>query len=325
MKKNVFSLGIDTSNYKTSAAVTASDGEILFNFQKFLDVKSGERGLRQSEALFQHVQKLPEAIEQAFETAGVRGNIGAVAVSSRPRPVDGSYMPVFTAGLGAAEMISSALGVPMYEFSHQEGHIEAVKHYSSMAETGRLICFHFSGGTTEAILCDEEEGIFEIVGGSLDLAYGQVLDRTGVALGFDFPCGQEVDRLALSASVTGTCRAEKKNILTRIKIKDGYVNLSGIETQCQRIIKEQSMSLEELSSELMMNLSRSVLDMTLFLAEKYRIDSFLYAGGVSCSEYLRNYVKKNLPDNIQTAFGRPELSSDNAVGISLLGGKKIWL
>ena len=85
------------------------------------------------------------------------------------------------------------------------------------------------------------------------------------------------------------------------------------------------MSLEELSSELMMNLSRSVLDMTLFLAEKYRIDSFLYAGGASCSEYLRNDVKKNLPDNIQTAFGRPELSSDNAVGISLLGGKKIWL
>lgn len=323
MNKKKLSLGIDTSNYKTSVAVTASDGKILFNFQEFLNVKSGERGLRQSEALFQHVQKLPPAIKQAFDAEGVRDNIGAVSVSSRPRPVEGSYMPVFTAGLGAAEMISSALGIPLYRFSHQEGHIEAVKHYSPMAGTNRLICFHFSGGTTEAILFDESEGIFEIVGGSLDLAYGQVLDRTGVALGFDFPCGQDVDRLAICSSDDASY--DIKNNLTKIKVRDGFVNLSGVETQCQRIIKEHTMSPEALSAELMGVLSRSVLDMTLFLAEKYSVDSFLYAGGVSCSEYLRGYLKKTLPDNIQTAFGRPELSSDNAVGVSLLGGRKIWL
>ena len=60
MERELLSLGIDTSNYKTSLAVVDKTGEVLFNYQKFLDVKPGEKGLRQSEAFFQHVQKLPE-------------------------------------------------------------------------------------------------------------------------------------------------------------------------------------------------------------------------------------------------------------------------
>ena len=74
MERELLSLGIDTSNYKTSLAVVDKTGEVLFNYQKFLDVKPGEKGLRQSEAFFQHVQKLPEAIEKAFEYADIREN-----------------------------------------------------------------------------------------------------------------------------------------------------------------------------------------------------------------------------------------------------------
>ena len=321
MNNSLLSLGIDTSNYKTSVAVTASNGDIIFNYQSFLEVKTGERGLRQSEALFQHVQKLPEAVKEAFGTEGVLGNIGSVAVSTRPRPIEGSYMPVFTAGAGTAKAIAAALGVPLYEFSHQEGHIEAVKHYSSMSKRDRLICFHFSGGTTEALLCDDNRGTMEIVGGSLDIAYGQVLDRVGVAMGYHFPCGEEIDSLSLNAAEDDIDR----KLLKRIKVRDGFVNLSGIETQCQRILAAGSCSREALSASLMDALSLSVADMTLYLADKYNIHDFLYAGGVSCSAFLRNYLERNLPSGINTAFGSPELSSDNAVGISLLGGKKYGL
>lgn len=310
------SLGIDTSNYKTSVAITTQDGDIVFNSQSFLKVREGERGLRQSDALFQHVQKLPDTIKKAFLTEGVRGSVCVVAVSSRPRPLEGSYMPVFTAGLGAAKAIGAALGVPVYEFSHQEGHIEAVKYYSPLSKTSRLICFHFSGGTTEAVLCDENRGIYEIVGGSLDLAYGQVLDRVGVAMGYDFPCGQHLDKLALSVPDNEINR----KLLTGIKVKDGYINLSGIETQCQRMINLNKK--EVLSSSLMDALSRSVAEITIFLSEKYNVRDFLYAGGVSCSLFMRRYLTENLPEKISIAFGSPELSSDNAVGISLLGGKK---
>ena len=62
MEEKLLSLGIDTSNYKTSVAVTSSEGEIIFNSQSFLKVKEGQRGLRQSEALFQ--QKESEGISE---------------------------------------------------------------------------------------------------------------------------------------------------------------------------------------------------------------------------------------------------------------------
>lgn len=314
MDKNLLSLGIDTSNYKTSLAVVDSNGELLFNYQEFLNVKLGERGLRQSEAFFQHVQKLPEAIERAFAVDGIRQRIGSVSVSTRPRPVEGSYMPVFTAGHGYTRALAAALGVELQEFSHQEGHIEAIRHYSPLAQSLPLICFHFSGGTTEALLLDENEKL-TIVGGSKDIAYGQVLDRVGVALGYPFPCGEKLDEIALSA-------AGHRSIFTAIKVKDGFVNLSGIETQAQRMIGEYPQS--ELIEDLFEKLCTSIADMTLQLSHKYKINDFIYAGGVSCSEYMRQHLSEHMNRDINIVFGKPEMSADNAIGTALLGGKKLW-
>ena len=311
--KRTLSLGIDTSNYKTSAAVVNETGEILFNHQQLLKVKQGERGLRQSEALFQHVQNLPAVMEAVFAQEGIRERIGCISVSTRPRPLEGSYMPVFTAGQGYARSLAAALGVPLYELSHQEGHIEAIRHYSELKDANPLICFHFSGGTTEAILVDGSKS--EIVGGSRDLAYGQVLDRIGVAMGMAFPAGEAMDRIAENGR-------KHPSIFTKIKVQDGYVNLSGIETQGQRMFADYPQ--EEVLDDLFEKLSASVLEMTLQLSEKYNIKNFIYAGGVSCSQYMRQYLMNRLTGKLNIAFGRSELSSDNAVGVALIGGKHIW-
>ena len=307
------SLGIDTSNYKTSVAVTDRRGEILADERMFLSVKKGERGLRQSEALFQHVNRLPEMLTRILSDEEIRSGIGCVAVSSRPRPVEGSYMPVFLAGVSAAKCVSAALRVPLHMFSHQEGHIEAVRHYSPVGDGEPVVCFHFSGGTTEALLVGDG---LEIIGGSRDLSYGQVLDRVGVSMGMDFPCGEALDKMAASAD------DKKPGLLSKIKVTDGYVNLSGIETQAQRALKGADES--ALTAELFERLSASVLDMTRQLSKKYRVNNFIYTGGVSSSSYLRKFLSSNAPSELNIIFGRPELSADNAVGISLLGGKKTW-
>ena len=309
------SLGIDTSNYKTSVAVVDEGGQVLFNYQHFLNGKKGERGLRQSEAFFQHVQSLPDVLQDILSRKEIREHIGSVSVSTRPRPVEGSYMPVFTAGHGFAKAVSAALDVPLFLFSHQEGHIEAIRFYSELKRVSPIICFHFSGGTTEAVLLDEERGLFDIVGGSKDIAYGQVLDRVGVALGLEFPCGEALDKIAVSSM-------GHRNILTPIKVKDGYVNLSGIESQCQRKLEEYDRM--ELVDALFDRLSQSIMKMTLQLSDKYHIKNFIYAGGVSCSQYMRNYLVENLYRDLNIVFGKPQMSSDNAIGIALLGGQKIW-
>ena len=312
MKKTV-SIGIDTSNYKTSVAAVDEGGEILFNHQQFLEVKKGERGLRQSEALFQHVQNLPPVLENLLADYDLRQRIGAVCVSEKPRPVEGSYMPVFTAGTGYGRAVAAALGVPLYTFSHQEGHIEAIRYYSELKDVTPLICFHFSGGTTEALLVDKDR--FEIVGGSKDLAYGQVLDRIGVALGLDFPCGEAMDKIAMASS-------GHPPIFTPIQVKDGYVNLSGIESQGQRVLGEYpQMALIE---DLFEKLSAAIMKMTLQLSTKYEIRNFIYAGGVSCSQYMRNFLVEHLLKDLNIVFGKSELSSDNAIGVALLGGRNLW-
>ena len=318
MKKHkTLVLGIDTSNYKTSVALIDTEKNVICNYQEFLEVKKGERGLRQSNALFQHVMKLPELIESAM-TQIQPENIAGIAVSSKPRPVEGSYMPVFNAGVSVARTLGAALQVSVECFSHQEGHIEAVKHNSPMKDVKRLICFHFSGGTSEALLVEDQnvDGMtIEIIGGSKDLAFGQVLDRLGVALGMDFPSGQEMDEIACKTSLL------KPNILTKIKCQNGYLNLSGIETNCQRSIGQIDDA--QLITMTFYRLAEAIETMTRQLAEKYEIRKFLFAGGVSSSKYIRNYLAEHLTD-LEICFGDSKLSTDNAVGIALLGGKKLW-
>ena len=299
-------LGIDTSNYRTSAAIVDEKGEILFNHRELLEVPSGERGLRQSVAFFNHVQRLPEVMEEAM---AYRDRIRAVAVSDRPRPREGSYMPCFTAGSACAREVASALGVPLYLTSHQEGHIEAVRYFSDLRDEEDVIFFHFSGGTTEAVFRNE------IVGGTLDIALGQVLDRLGVKLGYDFPSGEIMDAIALRT-------AEASSDLKPIKVKDCYMNLSGIETQSMRKAEElieAGEPADALIKELFDKLGRSILDMTLQLIDKYGNRPVIFAGGVSSSEYIRKYLSDALPDDVRYVFGEPELSGDNAVGVALIG------
>lgn len=316
MKNKDLACGIDTSNYKTSVAIVDREGHILFNHQQLLTVKPGQRGLRQSEALFQHVQNLPPVIEAALADRTLLRRIGAVAASDRPRPIEGSYMPVFTVGTGYGKAVASALGLRLQTFSHQEGHVEAVRYFSMMRDVNRLICFHFSGGTTEALLA--EGGSLRIVGGSRDLAYGQVLDRIGVAMGMPFPAGEALDHLAMTAGEP----AQKKQLFTTIKVRDGFVNLSGTESQGQRLLPEQPQS--AVAQALFAVLARSITEMTMQLSVKYQVSDFLYAGGVSCSQYIRKYLQAHVGSSLRLAFGTPQLSSDNAVGIALLGGKELW-
>ena len=307
------SIGIDTSNYKTSVAAVDERGNILCNLQRYLQVRKGERGLRQSVALFQHVNNLPELIESCMSSLG-DGRIDCVCASSRPRPVAGSYMPVFNAGVSAARMLAAALKVPYRQFSHQEGHIEAVRFFSPLKEEDRFLSFHFSGGTTEALLVDGEA--ISLAGGTKDISFGQLLDRVGVTLGMAFPCGEEMDEIVLRGGTE-----EIDNILPRIKCSDGFINLSGIETKCQRLAAETERA--QLIRMLFFRIAEAVCTMTEQMTEKFGVRSVLFAGGVSSSRFLRCYVEDRL-NKLEYYFGEPALSTDNAVGVALLGGKQSW-
>ena len=313
-------LGFDTSNYRTSCALVrigekGAAPEILASEGRLLTVKEGGRGLRQSEAFFQHVQALPEILEKALAAAptAAREEIACVAVSTRPRPVDGSYMPVFTAGQSEARAIALALGVPVYTFSHQEGHIAAAAHGTPLAEMERFCAFHFSGGTTESLLVEKQPAggfQFRKIGGTLDISFGQLLDRTGVRLGYGFPCGEALDRLALDESSPG-------RLLPKVRVKDGAFNLSGIENQAEKLIGQEAPA--RLASALFDLIAETITECIRQAREELGIRHFLLAGGVSSSVTLRRRMA--FPDDTFVYYGEPALCGDNAAGIALLGGQ----
>lgn len=323
-------LGIDTSNYRTSIAAVSLAGDIVLDKRTLLKVKKGERGLRQSDALFQHIENLPVLFEE-LENKGF--DFAAVAVSNKPRPVEGSYMPCFKAGFGFGKAVASALNIPFYVFSHQEGHLEAIRSNTNISGEKPFLAWHLSGGTCELLCAEKKDSGFsvEIIGGSKDISFGQVIDRIGVLLGMSFPAGGEMDELALKSAAK---HKKYPKQLTKIKTDGLFFNLSGIETQGGRLVTDFEKCTAEkdlanadeqrelLVQELFDKISDTIISVTTEASEKTGIKDIVFAGGVSCSKYISEKIIghfKNTDINIQ--FGRQELSGDNAVGTALLGGK----
>lgn len=325
--KHGYVLGLDTSNYTTSVAITDESHNIICDERKLLKVKQGERGLRQSDALFQHIKNLPDLIKSATKNID-SGSIAAVSCSVAPRPIEGSYMPVFMASKSFAESISAAMDVPCFEFSHQEGHIEAVRRFTPLNEEKTFLACHFSGGTCEILKSEEKETLgydVEIVGGSKDISFGQVIDRAGVLMGFEFPCGKMMDEIASKGSISLEKRTEKADkMLSQVKVRDGWINLSGMDTQIKNTV-ENCVSKDILIKEIFEKISDAVYKMIMQCTEKTGINKVIAAGGVASSVFVKNSVSEKLKlCGIDVFFDKQGLAGDNAAGISLLGGKAIW-
>lgn len=294
-------VGFDTSNYTTSVA-TYNNGDIVQQKQ-VLKVKSGERGLRQSDAVFQHIVNLPELVKKIdFD------KIDAIGVSTRPRNVDGSYMPCFLVGKTVANTVSEMNNIPVFETSHQVGHILAALY--SCNKLGlinkKFIAFHLSGGTTEALMVspDKEQLIkAEIISQSSDLKAGQAVDRTGVLLGLDFPCGAELDRLS-----------EKSNKEFRMKPTMLGMNcsLSGVENKVKKMIENGELK-EDIASFVLKYISCTILAMLDAITEKYGDLPVVFSGGVSSNRLLRRVIL----NKYNAFFAEPAFSLDNAAGTAI--------
>lgn len=307
-------VGLDTSCYTTSAAAVTADGQVVASCRKLLPVKLGERGLRQSEGVFIHVRQLPERLEELREF--IRGDeIVAVCASSRPRDEEESYMPVFQVGDAQARGLAAMLGVPCFSSTHQRGHVAAAMVDSGIAP-GDLLAVHLSGGTTELLSLRGEA--LSLLGGTLDLHAGQVVDRVGVALGLPFPAGPHLEKLALQG------HAEAR---LPVSMAEGGLrcHLSGAESQAQRWIASGALSMEDIAMEVYDLLARTVARLILAGAAKTGIRQVLIAGGVASSALFRRLVTERIRKSdrgLRVCFGKPEYSGDNAVGAALIGARK---
>ena len=300
-------LGVDTSNYTTSVSLYNSQTGEMLQQKKLLPVKEGQLGLRQSDAVFHHTAQLHALFSALTEDVDTK-QIAAVGASVRPRPLSGSYMPCFTVGENTAKILSSALKVPFVGFSHQEGHISAALFGSGRFDLfcSDFLAFHVSGGTTEAVLAKGGGCGFqcEIVAQTLDINAGQAIDRVGLMLGLKFPCGAQLEQLALRNT---------EPVKVRPKLKGSDCCLSGVQNLCQKLFDEgrdkpyiAAFCLEYIRTALSL--------MTDSLLEKYGALPLVYAGGVMSNTIIKN----SFTEKYNASFAPPVFSADNAAGIAYL-------
>lgn len=299
-------LGLDTSNYTTSVAFCLQTGEVLQE-KHLLPVKTGEMGLRQSDAVFHHVRQLPEMTEKLFAHGAL--DVTAVAASDRPQQKDGSYMPCFLVGAGAARELGALLHIPVHFFTHQQGHVAAALYGADKLSLIHepFLAFHVSGGTTDALLVrpDATCGIAcEVVAHSLDLKAGQLIDRVGGMLGLPFPAGPALEKLALEAP------QEK---LPKASMDGACCHLSGVQNQCETLLKKGA-SPAEVARFCLSSVEAALTAMTETLLTTYGDLPLLYAGGVMSNSLLREHLTARFGGN----FAPPAFSADNAAGIAVL-------
>ncbi len=296
-------LGIDTSNYTTSVSI-CDENRVILNEKKLLDVKDGECGLRQSDAVFHHINNI---IDICIKIG--RQNITAIGCSTKPRDVEGSYMPCFKVGEAIAAFTGQILGVPVYKFSHQAGHICAAAYSADRMELldRSFNVFHVSGGTTEILLCENDRSNLKItkLGGTLDLNAGQAIDRAGVLMGLKFPCGRELEQLA----------SKGKNIEnTKVCVNGLTCNLSGLENKVKKFYM-QGYSQNDIANYSLSFIEKTLYKLTENLRNEYDLP-ILYAGGVMSNLQ----IQRALSEFDDTYFADKAFSSDNASGIALLAG-----
>lgn len=297
-------LAFDTSNYTTSVAWFSPEQQ--GQARRLLSVPAGTLGLRQQDALFQHIRRLPELAEELL-TGSIE--IGCVGASTAPREAEDSYMPCFLAGAGQGRTVAKALGVPFYGWSHQQGHLAAAAWSAGHLELldKPFLAWHLSGGTTE-LLAVEPVGravTARAIGGTTDISAGQLIDRTGVLLGLDFPAGKALDALSLEAA--GGC------VPFAVRTDGYYFSLSGMENKV-KALAEAGNKPQEIARFVLDTICSVLQRVTAAAQKEYPGLTVLCSGGVASNARLREGLTKSC----QAVFSAPEYATDNAMGTAIL-------
>lgn len=302
-------LGIDTSAYTTSVAIIDIQGNIIYDCRKKLFVPEGQIGLRQQEALFQHINNLPDI----FNEFTIDFNeVKTISVSNKPRNNNNSYMPVFIAGTNFGRTIAKVIGATFIEYSHQENHISSAFFKKKCTLHNNFLTIHISGGTAECLLTSKVHSGFEtqIVGGSKDITFGQLIDRIGVYLGFKFPAGYDLEQ---------TITDDKQQTLNMPKISGNeYINLSGIENFLKEKYDVKKISVEKISLSLFNYIGKCICHIIENLKNKYKFNDIIITGGVASNKYIRKFIENELANKFNLYICDLKYSTDNALGNAYL-------
>lgn len=321
-KKDIIVLAIESSCDDTSAAVLRN-GVLLSNVTASQDVHRAYGGVVPELASRAHQQNVVPVVDQALERAGVaKEELSAIAFTRGP-----GLMGSLLVGVSFAKGMARALGIPLIDVNHLQGHVMA--HFIKESEDDNsmpplpFICLLVSGGNSQIVKVNAYNDI-EILGQTIDDAAGEAIDKCSKVMGLGYPGGPIIDRLARQGN-------PKAYEFSRPNIPGLDYSFSGLKTSflynLRKWIADEPDFVENHKEDICASLEYTIVDILmkkLRLAVKQTgIKHVAVAGGVSANNGLRNAFHDHARRYGWTIY-IPKFSytTDNAAMIGIVGTMK---
>ena len=319
MEKNVYILAIESSCDDTSAAVLR-DGVLLSNVTASQAVHEAYGGVVPELASRAHQQNVVPVVDQAIKRANIcKEQLSAVAFTRGP-----GLMGSLLVGVNFAKGLARALGIPLIDVNHLQGHVMA--HFIKESDDDNsapplpFLCLLVSGGNSQIVKV-EAYNKMEVIGQTIDDAAGEAIDKCSKVMGLGYPGGPIIDRLARQGNPQAFKFAEPQ-------IADLNYSFSGLKTSflysLREWVAEDPDFIEKHKEDIAASLEWTIVDI---LMKKLRkavketgIKHVAVAGGVSANNGLRNAFHDHAKRYGWTIY-IPKFSytTDNAAMIGITG------
>ena len=316
---DIYILGIESSCDDTSAAVI-KNGYLLSNITASQAVHKAYGGVVPELASRAHQQNIVPVVDQALKQAGItKEQLSAITVTLGP-----GLMGSLHVGVSFAKGLATSLDIPLIEANHLQGHILA---HFILTEGEELrvplfpyLCLMVSGGNSQIVKVNAYNDM-EILGQTIDDAAGEAMDKCSKVMGFGYPGGPIIDKLA---------RQGNPNAYTFAKphIAGLDYSFSGLKTSFLYFLRDEIKKdpdfVEHHKEDLAASLQKTIVDILMKkltqAVKETGITEVALSGGVSANTALREAFKTR-QDNKQWTIYIPKFgyTTDNAAMIAITG------
>ncbi len=312
-------LGLESSCDDTSAAILQGD-TLLSNVIASQKVHEKYGGVVPELASRAHLQNVVPVVSEALRQAGKKATDLDLIAYTRGPGLLGSLL----VGTSFAKGMSQALGIPMVDVNHLQGHVSAhfIQQPDKRVETPSFpfLCLLVSGGNSQIILVKSPTDM-EIIGKTIDDAAGEAFDKCAKVMGLGYPGGPVVNRLANEGDASRFAFAKPQ--------VPGYdYSFSGLKTSFLYTLRDQLKVdpdfVEKNKADLCAALQKTVIDILMDklakAAKDLGIDEVAVAGGVSANTGLRDAFVAYGERSGKRVFIPPfSYTTDNAAMIAMAG------
>lgn len=308
MKKDILTLGIESSCDETSVSVVKNGRKILSNIiDTQIPIHEKYGGVVPEIASRNHIEAISRVTKKALEEANVKfEDIDAITPTYGP-----GLVGALLVGLSYAKALSFAINKPLVGVNHIQGHIAA--NYITYSELKPpFLCVMTSGGNTQLIHVKNYTE-FEVLGKTRDDAIGEAFDKVARVVGLGYPGGPKVDRLAKDGNPDAI-------ELPKTHFDNLDFSFSGIKTA---VINLHHKNPDINKADLCASFEKTVTEILVENAEKALkqtgLKTVALAGGVSANCYIREAFMKFKEHGVNVYMPDLKLCTDNAAMIASAG------